>query len=167
MPACVPLLMAVLAAACDSGLTCDPPGGGCTGDVLDAYSTNIKICGFPVSQVDLSEVGPPLYGTPMAWLRVGQRLTLTLNGELDRVATVAWGVGSPMQGSQLPQVRLTPTGRYQTLLEGVAPGGDSRHDAIQVSGDLVFKDGSQDGVRLEACQPDGSGQWVGNIKVVP
>jgi hypothetical protein len=142
-----PFLVALLPIAC--GLNGPLPDG----PILEAFSTNIRLCGFPASQLVEDHVG----GGHIGRLYVGQRLPLRLRGETDRINSVSWSV-NPQSAPQPPVVRLTGTGRFTAVLEAVAAGGDSRRDFVFVGAGLVFKDASEGGVNPSAC--DGGGGWV-------
>jgi hypothetical protein len=136
----VPVLLALLPLACGFDLS------NLGGPTLDAYSSNIRLGGFPASQL----VEDPISGQ-RGRLQVGQRIPLELRGETDRIQSVTWVVDYPPEPPHPPVVRLTGTGRLTAILEGVEPGGDHIRDYAFAFANVVFKDGSEQTASPAAC----------------
>jgi len=162
-----PFLIAPLLAlsGCDS-IVCDPETESCPLHVIDAVAAQVRLCGFPASQLDLSQVGPPHYLTSIGRVQVGQRLPLELRGDLDRIASINWEVRVNDYAPHPPRLRLIATGRYEASLVGEAPGGDDPADYAWADAAIVFKDGSEDAAAVSVCE---SGNWqpAVHLLVVP
>lgn len=117
---------------------------------LDAYSANVRLCGFPSSQLVEDPVGGRI-----GRLHVGQRLPLQLRGDTDRIQTVSWTVDHPPAPQEPPVVRLTQTGRFTAVLEAVAAGGEGPRNYVFVWAEIVFKDGSEGGSSPSFCPGEG------------
>lgn len=150
--------LAVLGAtACGLGPIWEPS------PILDAFSTHIRLCGFPATQL----VEHPNFGH-FGRLRVGQRIPLKLDGETDRIASVRWSVEAVHdQAPHPPDVRFTPTGRYTATLEAVAAGGDAPTDYVFAGAGLTFQDGSEGGVNPGVCGSGGNWVPATRLAVVP
>ena len=146
-------LAGFLAAGCDSH---ECLHADCS--VIDAVGANVRLCGFPQQQLDLSgEISRGL-------VHVGQQIPLHLEGDLDRVVSVRWEIGSQSFAPNPPRVSLVPRSRTSAVLTGLATGGTHPADYLFVSAALVFRDGTEDGATVAYCR--GQEDWYPAYHVV-
>jgi len=142
---------------------------GCTGDhfsddLLDSGTTGLRVCGFPESQLDISQVGPPSYLTSIGRVRLGQSLPLQLKGDMTGVDTVSWRV-EPQYGRTGTHLAFASTGGSSATLVGLRLSADD-NDYDFAFARVVFHDGSEVNAVVSVCT--GSG-WrpADHIVVVP
>jgi hypothetical protein len=121
-----PVLLALLPLAC-----------GRYGPVEQADIAEIRLCGFPESQLVEEPSGRGRFGL----MRVGQRVPLELKGRTDLVASVSWWAGN-WEAPRSPVAHLEQTGPFTTVLVADAVGGDDPADPVFVNAAVEFRDGS-------------------------
>jgi hypothetical protein len=127
----------------------------------EALSSNLRLCGFPAGQL----VYDPGRGGYTGRVHVGQRIPLELTGGTSGIRSLSWSVRA--LGLRPPVARLTGTGTFAAVLEGVAAGGTGERDYALVGADVEFRDGSQAWVNPSECRSDGFGTQADRVVVVP
>ena len=140
-------LAGLLLAGCDGRICLHSP---CR--VSDSIDANVRLCGFPLEQIDRS--GEVSKGV----LRVGQRISLRLEGDLDRVVSVAWSVKPPAHAPNPPHVALERRSDSGAVLVGLAPGGTHPADYVWAYVDLVFADDTESVAVVAYCRDDSD--WI-------
>ena len=114
--------------------------------MVDSFAANVRRCGFPGQQIDSSgEVSKGVLG-------VGQRISLQLKGDLDRVVSVTWIVKPPDYAPDPPRVALERRSDSGAVLVGLAPGGTHPADFVFAYTDLVFRDGTTGVAGVAYCK---------------
>ena len=117
--------------------------------VVDSFAANVRLCGFPGQQLDSSgEVSQGVLG-------VGQRISVQLKGDLDRVVSVNWMVKVPAYAPNPPRVALERRSDSAAVLVGLAPGGTHPADFAWAYTDLVFRDGTTGVAVVAYCKGSG------------
>jgi hypothetical protein len=136
-----PAVLAATLTACAAGAWLPPDIGD------DAWDAHARLCGFPAGQ--LVDGGDRRIGH----LRVGQQVTITLEGYTDRVRAVVWSAHERFTDrSRL--TTLVSTSRLTATLTGIAPSVSSPSDDVLVGAKVVFRDDSEVDLRLLVCQFD-------------
>jgi hypothetical protein len=146
------VLAAVLLPGCDVCLY--PP---CR--VLDSIEANVRLCGFPLEQIDHS--GEVSKGV----LRVGQQILLRLEGDRDRMVSVAWSVNPPAHAPNPPHVTFERRSNAGAILVGLAPGGNHPADYVWASAHLAFVDGTESVAVVAYCRGDSDWSPANHIVV--
>ena len=120
--------------------------------VIDSIAANVRLCGFPLEQID--RIGEGSIGV----LRVGQRISLRLKGDLDRVVSVDWSVKPSEHAPNPPRLTFERRSDNGAVLVALAPGGTDPVDYVWATAHIVFRDGTETGAPPAYCRDDSD--WI-------